>query len=107
MVVAVALLSFGVSCYVGYVYTRRVCRRIGPSLKEWTGPTGLNTHSGKVGGSFITLACAVGFEGFGAPAAVRAALLGMVFVEGMRRNLRESKEDGPRASTRTDAGPPL
>jgi hypothetical protein len=115
MIVATALLSFGVSCWAGHVFARHVRRRIGPSLKEWTGPTGLGSDGGKLLGAVFTLAGAVGFEGFlGPPAVLRAALLGMafgfctpLFIEGMRRHARDGKEQGPRESTRADAGRPL
>jgi hypothetical protein len=97
MVVAAALLSFGLGLLVGLILFRRVRPRIGPSWEEWR-------HAEQIGGRWKPLirgavsgATAVGLLGFGAPAPVRAALLGAVFgicvpfaVEGVRRYVRSA-----------------
>jgi hypothetical protein len=95
MALAAALISFGLGLLVGRTVFRRASRDIGPSWEDW-----LNAEL--IGGRWKPLirvaaiaAPAVGLVGFGAPGAVRAALLGAITgfclpfaVEGVRRHSR-------------------
>ena len=95
MVVAAAAVSFCLGLLLGLVMFRRASRRIGPTWEEWR-------NAEQIGGRWKHLirtgagaATAVGLLGFGAPPALRAALLGFVLgtcapflLEGGRRYLR-------------------
>jgi hypothetical protein len=79
VVVASALVSFGVTFVLGWVLVRRAGQSLGPSWQEWR-------DANLMGGRWaphiriaVFVATLVGLIGFGAPPVLRAALLGAVF----------------------------
>ena len=103
IVLAAALVSFGLGLLVGRIVFRRASRHIGPSWVEWR-------DAERIGGRWQPLiraaaaaATTVGLLGLGAPGPLRAALLGTLTgvcapfaVEGVRRYVRARRGlDGP------------
>ncbi len=95
MVVAAALLSFSLGLLLGVVVFRRTSRRIGPTWEEWRNAEQIGGRWKPLIRAGVGAATAVGLLGFGAPPALRAALLGSVLgtcvpflLEGGRRYLR-------------------
>jgi hypothetical protein len=99
MVVAAALVSFGLSLLVGWVLSRRARRGVGPSWEEWRDAEHIGGRWSRLVGAGAFVATLVGICGFGTSGPLRALLLGGVLgfcapfaVEGARRYLRARRE---------------
>jgi hypothetical protein len=95
MVVAAALVSFGVSFLVGCVVFRRSLRTVGPSWEDWRYAERLGGRWSRLVGAAAGTATIRRPLRFGASGTLRAALLGTVVgfcvpfaAEGVRRYLR-------------------
>jgi hypothetical protein len=101
MVIAAALVSFSLGLLLGFVLFRRSSRRIGPTWEEWRNAEQMGGRWKQLIRAGTGAATAVGLVGFGAPAALRATLLGFVLgicvpflLEGGRRYMRAQSSPG-------------